>query len=520
MRPTQAKEHHVAEPPPFPRLVPVPGPPAREHPDGATGGAGSGAAREALPPDAGDLRAVDADVPAAVGRVLDQVLADRLARARAADPLFAADLACRVADFTRAGGKRARAQLLWWSLRACGGGQESLAPALRIGAALELLQTCALVHDDVMDAAVRRRGGPALHAALRDRYAGSAPPGRLGRFGDAAGILAGDLALAWADDLVAETPVGPAAAPLVRRLWSDMRTEMVAGQYLDVQGQLTASYSLARALRAACLKSALYSVERPLALGAALAGADGATTRALRSAGRCVGVAFQLRDDLNDVFGDPRRTGRSCGSDIREGKPTSLIALALARAEAAGDRRALTVLHRSLGDAGLTPEGLDEVREVLVATGAPAAVEERIGRLVARGLAHLDGVPLAPEGRDPLLGLLRRTAQGAPPATRPYPPADGHPGTAPADGHPGTAPAEGRSGAAAAHGHSGTATAGEAGRAAEGAGRADDRIGAGAGPVVGRFAAAPAASAPVTSAAAAVVTAVSATASAGLEDGR
>lgn len=114
-----------------------------------------------------------------------------------------------------------------------------------------------------------------------------------------------------------------------------MRTEMVAGQYLDIQGQATSSRSLARAIRAACLKSALYSVERPLALGAALAGADAARTQALCSAGRCVGIAFQLRDDLGDVFGGPRHTGKPTGGDIRAGKPTYLVAVAQARAEAA-----------------------------------------------------------------------------------------------------------------------------------------------------------------------------------------
>ncbi|MFG2606446.1 polyprenyl synthetase family protein [Streptomyces sp. NPDC048514] len=429
MRPTQAKEHHAAAPPPVPRLVPVPGSPARTHPAGdagadgiawtagaevAAGGDGTDGADPLLPPGIGDARAVDADVRGAVGRVLDHVLADRLARARAVDALFADDLAERVAHFTRTGGKRTRSQLLWWSLRACGGGPASLGPALRVGAALELLQTCALVHDDVMDGAQLRRGRPALHAGLRGRYAGMASSRRAGRFAEAAGILAGDLALAWADDLVAETPFDPVPAGAVRRLWSEMRTEMVAGQYLDVHGQLDPAYSLPRSLRAACLKSALYSVERPLSLGAALAGADAATTRALCSAGRCVGMAFQLRDDLDDVFGDPRRTGRPCGSDVREGKPTYLAALARARAEAAGDRHALAVLQRSLGNGDLTGEGLDEVREVLVRTGARTTVETGINRLVERGLRHLDGARLVPEGEVRLRRMLGGVADAAP----------------------------------------------------------------------------------------------------------
>jgi geranylgeranyl diphosphate synthase type I len=368
-----------------------------------------------------------------VGRVLGDVLADRVDRARSVDPLFADDLALRVAHFTRHGGRRVRSRLLWWALRACGGDDASTTAALRLGAALELLQTCALVQDDVMDGSPRRRGRPALHADVSAQYARTARPDRVARFGDAAAVLAGDLALAWADDVVAETALPAGTGQAVRRVWSDLRTEMVAGQYLDVQGQVTASRSLPGALRSACLKSALYSVERPLALGAALAGADDATTGALCSAGRCIGLAFQLRDDLSDVFADAERTGRAAGGDIREGKPTYLIALALARAEAAGDRAALAVLDRSLGKADLTPEDLDEVRQVLERTGARATVETKVGRLVAQGLGHFDGALLDREAGSRLRELLVVAVGGTPagPGDRSWRPEPGHDMAAP-----------------------------------------------------------------------------------------
>nr|WP_245880780.1 polyprenyl synthetase family protein [Streptomyces zhaozhouensis] len=341
------------------------------------------------------------------------MLSDRLRTAGALDGLFAADLAARVDHFTRTGGKRTRAQLLWWSLRACGGGSENIVSGLRLGAAIELLQTCALVHDDVMDGSRLRRGGRALHADVEAQYAACAPAHQVTRFSAAAGILAGDLALVWADDLVAETALPEPSARAVRRVWSDMRTQMVAGQYLDVHGQVTAVHSPARALRAACLKSALYSVERPLTLGAVLAGADNATRRALYAAGRCVGVAFQLRDDLTDVFGEAGTPGEDCGGDVREGKTTYLLALARARAEAAGDGEALAVLDASLGDAALTGPGLDEVRHVVERTGARGAVEKKIGRLLDLGLRHYDGAVLDPVGGAPLRRLLRRAASGA-----------------------------------------------------------------------------------------------------------
>ncbi|WKV75888.1 polyprenyl synthetase family protein [Streptomyces sp. PCS3-D2] len=413
MRRTQAKDQTAAAPPPVPRLVAPSGSAARRHPTGSAGvGTGHGSpARDGIA-SAVDPAAVDVDVPAAIGSALEQVLGDRLTRSGVLDAEFAGELAARVARFTREGGKRTRSQLLWWSMRACGGDDgPTAAAALRIGAALELLQTCALVHDDVMDGSVLRRGRPALHTDVRDGCGSVAAPARAARFGEAVAVLAGDLALAWADDVMAEAALDPWTASVVREVWSDMRTEMVAGQFLDLRGQLTGSRSPAQALRAARLKSALYSVERPLALGAAVAGADGRTRRALCSAGRCVGMAFQLRDDLEDVFGDPRHTGKSCGGDIRTGKPTYLAALAVARAEAAADRRALEVLQHALGKEDLSHDGLDEVREVLVRTGARAAVEARIERLSAQGMRHFDGAGLTADAAGRLRGLL--TAQAA-----------------------------------------------------------------------------------------------------------
>ncbi|MDO0929056.1 polyprenyl synthetase family protein [Streptomyces sp. TG1A-8] len=412
MRPTPATDQHAAGSPPVPRRAALPETPVRVRPDG--GRARPPAEPFHQPPRepvaAAGARVVDRDVRAAVERVLDDVLTDRVTRARAVDPVFAGDLAERVADFTRRGGKRIRSRLLWWALRACGGDEPAAAAALRVAAALEVLQTCALVQDDMMDGSLRRRGRPALHADVGAQYARAARPGRVQRFGEAAAVLAGDLALAWADDLVAETALTADTARGVRRLWSDMRTEMVAGQYLDLHGQITGSRSVPRALRAACLKSALYSVERPLALGAALAGADDATTAGLCWAGRRFGLAFQLRDDLTDVFAETGRTGRSAGGDVREGKPTYLVAAARAGAEATGDRAALAVLDRSLGDGGLTPAGLEEVREVLVRTGARATVEARIDRLVAQALHRFDDLRLDPAAGGRLRELLLSAA--------------------------------------------------------------------------------------------------------------
>lgn len=392
-------------------------------------------------------RDVDRDVPAAVEHLLRQLLDERLTEASALDPGFARDLAGRTARFTLRGGRRLRPQFVWWALRCAGEpAADRVEAALRIGAALELIQTCALVHDDVMDDAPLRRGRPSLHAAVTAQYGATTTPGRAGPLGVAAAILAGDLALAWADDVVAASALPPDTARRVRRLWAAMRTEMVAGQYLDVHGQATASRSAGGALRAARLKSALYSVERPLALGAALAGTGPAATEALCAAGRHVGLAFQLRDDLDDVFGDPGRTGKPSGGDLREGKPTLLLAVARGRAAEAGDRHALGVLDDLVGRADLTDAELGRIRDVFETTGARAAVEERIGRLVARGLRRLDDARPSPEAHRrlrALMGAVAAARYAAAPA-----PGSAHPaGTPPGPPNDDTRPRPGATGA-------------------------------------------------------------------------
>ncbi len=325
----------------------------------------------------------DREVRLRVEETLRHHVAERCEEAEGVDDVFRAQLAAAVSTFALRGGKRMRAAFLWWGWRAAGGDPDGRdAPAvLRIAAALELLQTCALIHDDVMDDSALRRGRPALHVDFAHRHRQDGMLGDPGTYGRSVATLAGDLALAWADDLFAESlPDGPARRG-AQGVWRAMRTEMVAGQFLDLHTQATGRPSAATALRVAYLKSALYTVERPLHLGAVLGGADDELVGGLRFVGHNAGLAFQLRDDLLGVFGDPRRTGKPAGDDVRQGKTTYLVALALARAEALGDEEARAVLRRSLGDRTLTPERLARFRDVLIDLGVRAAVEERIERL-------------------------------------------------------------------------------------------------------------------------------------------
>ncbi|WP_098898437.1 polyprenyl synthetase family protein [Streptomyces sp. st77] len=352
--------------------------------------------------------AVDDDVVGALQRTADSVLAECVAEATLHDSEFSDEVARLVADFALRGGKRMRPLLLWWAMRACSGAESEA--ALRLGVALELIQTCALIQDDVMDRSPTRRGRPAVHIALAEQRGLAADAGVRAVFGASAAVLAGDLALVWADDTVDETFLPLGRRRQVRALWRAMRGEIIVGQYLDLRGQIDGGVSAARALRTAYLKSALYSVERPVALGAALAGADEWTTDALCSASRCAGVAFQLRDDLLGVFGDPAVTGKPSGDDIREGKPTFLVAVARTCADAAGDHRALAVLDRAVGNPDLDETGLEEARSVLESTGARAVVEDKAERLGDRAARRLAQAELDAHGGEQLLGLLNAVA--------------------------------------------------------------------------------------------------------------
>ncbi|MFD3475944.1 polyprenyl synthetase family protein [Streptomyces sp. NPDC058695] len=355
-------------------------------------------------------RQIDAAVAQTVEGRLEELLTRRVSQATAVNAIFGADIAQRVARFTLGGGRRIRPQFLWWGLRACGlPSNDQIEAALQLSAALELIQTCALIHDDVMDQAPTRRSQPALHVDCAAQYAPPAPSSG-SRFGESSAILAGDLALAWADDEASALHLPGWHAGRVRDAWSRMRTEMVAGQYLDIHGEITQSRSLSQAISAACLKTALYTVERPIQLGAILGNADEKQLRALCSAGRGAGLAFQLRDDLNDVFVDSARRDKPAGGDLRAGKTTYLVALAYARAEADGDRHALRILDHSLGGPGLTGADLDDVRQVLVRTGARRIVEEKIRRLIARSTRHLNTAPLDPVARARLHALMHQAA--------------------------------------------------------------------------------------------------------------
>ncbi len=380
--------------------------------------AGSGGCTDSREdPGAGAGRSPDTarEAAAAVGAVLEEYLRTRLREARRVDAVFAEEVASRVAAFVLRGGKRLRTAFVWCGWLAAGGVGDPRTP-LRIGAALELLQTCALVHDDVMDESPVRRGAPAVHTDFARAHRAGRMRGSAASYSANAAMLAGDLALAWADDLLTETALTSPYGEQLHREWQAMRGEMVAGQYLDMRAQATGSSDPAHARNIATLKSALYTVERPLALGASLAGADPRTMDGLRAAGRCAGLAFQLRDDLLGAFGDPAVTGKPADQDLRTRKLTCLRAVALRLAAESGDTEALAVL----GPEEAVPGGgtVERMRAALERTGARAVVEEEIAGLSSSSLRHFAAAGADARARREFAVLVARAVGTVPEGNR------------------------------------------------------------------------------------------------------
>ncbi|WP_233576378.1 polyprenyl synthetase family protein [Saccharopolyspora rhizosphaerae] len=332
----------------------------------------------------------EADLPGHVQRTLAAYLQSRRDEAADLDPAVGAAVA-QLNDFVLGGGKRIRPTFAWWGWRASGGAADGpeAAAMLQAASALELIQTCALVHDDLIDESDTRRGKPTIHRRFQQQHRDSDYTGDDTQFGMAAAVLLGDLALAWADDMLHSSGIPAEAMLRALRPWRAMRTEVLSGQYLDVMGQVAVDESPEAALKICQLKAASYTVQRPLEVGAEIAGAGPEALAALRRFGSDIGVAFQLRDDLLGVFGDPAVTGKPAGDDLREGKRTVLVAEAVAVARAQQDQAGLDLLHEVLGDPQLTEERVEAAREVLTELGAVTAVEKRITELTGSAMLAL-----------------------------------------------------------------------------------------------------------------------------------
>ena len=342
------------------------------------------------------------DVPMATTELLRQVFEDRRPTVTAISPGFAEAVDAMEA-FVLRGGKRVRPTFAWAGYRAAGPARTLPDEMLTVCAALELVQACALIHDDIIDRSDTRRGHPTIHRHFEEGHRAAGWLGAADHYGEGAAILLGDLALAWADDLLAGAGFGPDVFGQVTPVWSGMRTEVLAGQLLDIRTEASGDESPTAAHRVMRFKTAAYTVERPLQLGAVIGGGDDALVDALRSFGTDIGVAFQLRDDLLGVFGDPSVTGKPAGDDLLAGKRTALLAAALDSADT-NDPVAAQKLRDGIGH-DLGPADLAEITGIIENSGAVQAVEQQIDGLVDSALTTLAASNATPAAKSELTDL-------------------------------------------------------------------------------------------------------------------
>lgn len=320
------------------------------------------------------------------------------------------------------GGKRFRALFAYWSwagsLSAADFKQseEQLALSSRamvgITAALEMFHAAALVHDDLLDQSDTRRNAPAVHKRFEKLHRDSGWCGSPERFGVAGSVLVGDLMLSWSSEMFGEALLnspGDTIQEACRNEFSRMRVEVMAGQYLDVVEENAAltravGEAVSRANRVMLYKTAKYSLEAPLLIGASFAGAPPALLRGLSAFGIPLGLAFQLRDDILGVFGDPAVTGKPAGDDLREGKRTVLIGLT---------REAVSPSVGKLIDELLTgkeieAEQIDFLQKVIRESGALAKTERMIEELGEECFAALDLLDIDPAAKVQLRRLAEK----------------------------------------------------------------------------------------------------------------
>jgi geranylgeranyl diphosphate synthase type I len=297
-----------------------------------------------------------------------------------------------------AGGKRLRPAFCFWGFVGAGGDPDDRT-VVDAGAAFELLQAFALVHDDVMDGSATRRGFRTAHLAFADRHQLEVWRGEDRRFGEGVAILIGDLAHVYADLLLRD------AGRDVLAVWDELRIELNVGQYLDILGTARGDTDPEAARRIARYKSGKYTIERPLHVGAAIAGRFEELREVLSAYGDPLGEAFQLRDDILGAFGEDTVIGKPVGDDLREGKPTPLLAAA-SRSAAPAQR---AVLGR-IGAPDLADHEIADIQDVLRDTGALDAVEDRIEALTSGAIAAIESADVTPEARAALVDLARFVA--------------------------------------------------------------------------------------------------------------
>ena len=304
-----------------------------------------------------------------------------------------------LSSFLLDSGKRLRPLFAYAGFLASGGSLDK--PVVRAMASLELLQACALIHDDLMDGSDTRRGKPSIHRHFESRHVQDDLDGFAPHYGLSAAVLLGDLALVWSDQMLNSAGLTTLQFTALLPYYNEMRVELMAGQFLDIHEQTQKTTSVDRSMKIARYKSGKYTIERPLHLGAAMASAPSEIFTALSAYGLPLGEAFQLRDDLLGVFGDPSVTGKPAGDDLREGKRTVLIAMTNDRQSEAQRE----IARKYFGKPDLDAQGVAVLREIIESTGARAELESTIELLTDQALTAAQSAVFTEDGNAMLVEL-------------------------------------------------------------------------------------------------------------------
>lgn len=326
-----------------------------------------------------------ADIKQRVDHALEAFLAERAARSRAIDA-DVATIVSAIHSLTMRGGKRFRPVLLTAAYEGYRGPGRA-DDVVMAGVALELLQSFFLIHDDWMDNDDIRRGGPSVHAMLREAFGSRS-------VGDATAIISGDYAAALANEALMAVAAAPARVMEALRLMAEMQEDVCFGQVMDVRGRC------AEVERIHDLKTGSYTVRGPMAMGAALAGATSDEQAALAHFAKPLGVAFQIRDDILGTFGASEKTGKPAGNDLRQGKRTALVA------ELDGDPAARPLLERGFGRADADEADVQALTRYLVESGARARAEARLEGLMEQALRRLGTLAMNVHGKHILEGAV------------------------------------------------------------------------------------------------------------------
>jgi geranylgeranyl diphosphate synthase type I len=352
---------------------------------------------------------LSADFAAAINRVTQAFIAERTAQLVDIDPMLArvGGLATRLAS----GGKHIRAAFAWWGFSTYDETPNHPDELLNAVAAVDLYHTGILVHDDLMDESDLRRGNPSAHIEFAS-WPGASDDSSRTRFGKNAAVLLGSLLQAWADQLLRTSGFPERRVLAGLEVLDTLRTEVLAGQYLDLlaaegcqlhsENVAIAPDPRADAAKINEFKTARYTVQRPLELGAKLASAPRQLCQGLFDFGLPLGRAFQLRDDLLGVFGSAADTGKPVGDDLKEGKRTLLVAEARSCANAAQQ----AAIDAVLGNRQADDEQIRAARAAIEQSGAAQRVVQTIEAQKREALARLDSLRLTPTGSTALHAMV------------------------------------------------------------------------------------------------------------------